>query len=210
MNIVQNIKNILLSQIKNEEKQQKYYHEWEDRHYFFFQHKTADKENHADASVKEFLTWFLQIELQKDFVSITHKYFQEIYIQFELNANFHEVRYCDILDKIEKYFSALKYLVEHIEAIKEDKNFEHIDFKSLVSGRKITNHEKVALYPILIYLLNPSYFEYKQENKKYQIKKENINHQELCKYIIFFNDIAKNSQAVQENIRLAKEFFEEK
>lgn len=200
----ENIKPILLSQIKTLEKQQIYNNQWEDREEFFWQNR-KNGEPTSDAGVNEFLTWFLQIELQKDAISITHKDFKEVGIPPELNTNFNEHWYCDLLDKIERYFLVLKYLIEKIETIKESKTFEIIDFKSLVSGEKINNNKKVALYPVLIYLVNTAYFEW--NNNQYQINDTKINNTELYRIIRFFSNVSKNSQAVQESIELAKEVF---
>lgn len=202
----ENIKPILLSQIKDtttteQEVQQKYNDEWEDREEFFW-HNRKNGEPTADAGVNEFLTWFLQIELQQDAVSITREYFKKVGIPPELNTNFNEHWYCDLLDKIERYFLVLKYLIDNIELIKNGKEFHIIDFKSLTSGKKIGNNEKVALYPVLIYLVNTASFEWK--NNQYQINQTKINNAELYRIIRFFSNVSKNTQAVQESIALAK------
>jgi uncharacterized protein with ParB-like and HNH nuclease domain len=126
LSATENIKPILLGNPElSEKKREEYSNQWEDREEWFWQHRETDKT--SDKGMHTFFTWYWQIGLKQEyrwegdkkyplnikdlFVSVPKRLTENAN---ETNINLSDYKEFKSLDNLNKYFDALKLLVETI------------------------------------------------------------------------------------------------
>lgn len=104
------------------------------------------------------------------------------------------------IEIVEEYFKAFFLLITVQQKILTRRNGEIIDLKD--EFKRIQKPNLMVLYPSLIYLKNASAVKF--DTKKYFINEENIDYDELYRYIRFFSNISRNTESIDTAIKLAK------
>ena len=180
----ENIKAKLFEKEKNDK--ELFGKKWENWQDFFWEHK-EDNEN-ANYGFNEFLKWIGEIEKYKN---------------PKENKEFN-------LYTIERYFKAFYFIVEKNRELKDSRNSQLPIYKDFIAQQEnkqkaplLTERKKVALYPVLLYLINleDNLVVYNNVNFKYIVSEnyEKTNIHSICRF--FFN-ISRNSEAFTESIKL--------
>jgi hypothetical protein len=105
------------------------------------------------------------------------------------------------IETVEEYFKAFFLLMTVQQKMLTHRNGKIINLKE--EFERIQRPNLMVLYPCLIYLKNSS--EVKFDGKKYFIAHENVNYDELFRYMRFFSNISRNTESIDTAIKLAKE-----
>ena len=166
----------LLSDLADNEKET-WTEKWEMWQDFFWQHK-ADNHESADEGFNEFLDWVETIIGKKEKLKSLEK-----------------------LIEIEKYFKAL-FLWSNIQfdltSLRDAKVFDINEKIHLKEPSKL-----VVIFPMLQYLKDTDSVTYKAAG--YSIHRESVNLESIFRFVRFFTNISKNTEAAGIALSIAKE-----
>lgn len=104
------------------------------------------------------------------------------------------------IELVEEYFKAFFVLVSMQDEILKIRSYQIVNIKAEFL---LNQKPKLAvLYPCLVYLKNTNSVKY--VGSEYKLDKEQINFDELFRFIRFFSNISKYKETVDNNVQLAK------
>lgn len=158
-----------------EDKRTEWTEKWEAWQDFFWQHRGNNES--ADRGFNHFLKWIGEIEQEHGKAIYKHK-----------------------LEVIEDYFKAFFALIHLQETLINHRKFCIENFKKLLKKNEKIN--EVALYPCLIYLKGNDFVTF--NGSGYELNEEKVDIACLFRFIRFFTNLSRNSEAKNEAIELAK------